>query len=685
MKKILLSCFLTWCFCFPLAFSKTIKDIQIKGNAHIEKEAICNEIPYKCGSEYDESTSNQILKILNKTGYFDDVSVFISNDIVFIDVVENPTIRQIAYEGMNFKMKDALKDMVKIKKRQVLSKPAIQETQQLILEMYRRQGYLSASVTVKIVKLPNNNVDVVFEVKDGSPAYVRKISFIGNKALRSSDLRESMEIKEKKWFHLSFLGGTRNKIYDPEKFVEDQQMLVKYYMALGYADFEIVSANAELSTDKKNFFLTYYLKEGEIYKFGKITVESKIPELDAKFLQAGIIAKEGALFNGQMIELCGDILKSLATARGYNFAAVAPVFKKDPVTKTVDVCFVVKDGPKVSVEKVVIKGNRHTRDSVIRAEIDINEGDPYDTKKMKRLEERIKGLGFFKNVRVEPEEGSDPDHAVLVVTVDEEKTGEAFVKGGWSSLDHLCIEGRIFEPNFRGKGQSLEFSLGYAGKVFEGSLELAEPNLFGNRIYGSATLFHTRSKKMTNIKRTQTGIGVTMGYHLSPRITQTWGYRLHRENVEYSSEKKEKKVDTGKTATEGNWQKYLKTDEGKEFEKLFQSDGGDGTAWGSAVTHTLSYDRRNRRMLPSKGFRIAWTTKVSGLGGSIRYMINTWSGSIHQKIYKDIIFTLRASFSHACGIWGKPLRKPDALYLGGDSFRGFDFFGLMRQNQGKTC
>lgn len=682
VKKILLVfLFLSLCHSHEI-FSRVLKDIHVSGNVRIEKEAILNEIPYKKGQEYDTAITATILKTLNKTEYFDNVSVDIQDDVITIFVVENPIINRIAYEGMRFSVRDTLKDIVKLRARQVFSKPVIQETQQTILEIYRRQGYLSARVTPKIVKLPDNRVDVVFEVKEGSPAYVRKVAFTGNTAFLSSELRELLVIKAKQWFHLGFLGGTRNKVYDPEKFVEDQQSLVRFYLSQGYADFEIVSATAELSSDKRDFFITYYLREGDLYKFGNITVDSKIEKLNSKQMQASIMAKKGSIFNGQMVEICSDILKTLASTSGYNFAVVDPVFKKNAKTKTVDVCFVIKDGPKVSIEKIDIKGNRHTRDYVIRRELGFVEGDSFDYKQVKNAEQRVKSLEFFKDVKVEPSEGSDPGRAIITVSVEEDRTGEVFGRVGYSTLDHMNIEARIFDPNFRGRAQSLEFLVSYAKKTLDGSIELAEPHLWGRNLYGSASLFHTRSKKMTGLLRTQTGCFTSLGYHISHHIIQNWTYKLHRENLEEDKNKDQKKDEkkaqksSENIANQKAYEDWLKSDDGKNHAKFVNADDDYGSAWGSAIIHSLSYDCRNRRMLPSRGFKISWTTKISGLGGSIKHMINTWSGSWHHRLFKDVTLNLRASFSHARGLGNKSIRVVDALYLGGDSFRGFDFYGI---------
>lgn len=682
MKKILTLLLATTSLCSTV-FATKLKSVKVHGNTRIEFEAILNELPVKPGQEYNEMTAANALKILNQTGYFSNVSVKIVQDDMIITVTENPVINRIEYEGMKNRFKEVLKDIIKIKPRQVFSSARVQETQQIILECYRRQGYLNANVTPKFVKLPDNRIDLVFEVSEGSAAYVRKVIFVGNKSFSSSELRNLLTIQPKQWFHIPFLGGTKNRVYDPEKFSEDQQALIKFYLGQGYADVEIVSATAELSPDKRDFYLTYYINEGEIYKFGDLSVDSKIENLDGKKLQAAIMVKKDAVFNGYAVEYCQDILKGIAKMAGYTYATVDVLFKKNPQKKTVDICFTIRDGARVTIEQVNIKGNHHTHDIVIRRELPFVEGDPFEGKLIKNAEERVKALGFFKNAKVEVAEGSTPQQVVLNVEVEEEHTGEVFGKVGYSTFEGFCLEAHLSDTNFRGLAQGLSTSVNYAQRTLDCEIELTEPQLLGHDLFGSVNLFHSRSKRHRGIIRSQTGGGVGLGYHISRRVTQHWRYKLHRESTKADESSREvknrQKVDTiSQSRSQEEYEKWLKTDDGKAHRQFLAIDEEKESAWGSAISHTIAYDCRDRQMLPTHGFRVAWTTTVSGLGGSIRHLINTWSGSWHHRLIpgKDYIIAIRGSFSHARGLGDTKLRTVDALYLGGDSFRGFNFYGI---------
>lgn len=656
-----------------------VQYIRVEGNTRVEKDTILFEIPYKKGDKYNETIADDILKALNRTGYFEDVQVEVLNDGVVIHVRENPIINKIAYEGMKHGIRETVNEMVKLKSRQVLSKAVIQEAQQTILEIYRRSGHLSAKVTPKIVRLSQNRVDVVFEIQEGKTAYVRKINFIGNKHFVSPVLQEVIKTHKKQWFHVPFLGGTQNKVYDPDRFVEDQKALAAFYADMGYADFNIVSASAELTPDKESFFLTFYLQEGKQYKIGNVSVDSHIAKLDGKILKDAVMVREGQIYSKSLIDVCKDVLESLASARGYPFAIVRPRLVKHADTQKVDIEFVIDDGPKVFIERIDIKGNRHTRDKVIRRELGFDEGDAFLQQSLKRAEQKVEALDFFKTARIQVAQGTTPNGVTLTTNVEEKRTGEIFAQFGYSTIDHATINAHLHEPNFRGKAQTFGIDVLYSKKELTCSVDFTEPRFLNHALTGSLGLEHVRSKRSFGTIRTDTGIIPSLSYMLLPRVRQSWSYRFHRQDLESDSKRLEKlheKLNESPKRSDIPWHQWLETDAGKEQLKFVSTEDELKTYWGSELGHAISYDRRNQRLLPSQGYRLGWSTNFAGVGGSIKFCRNTWSASWHHRVIKSVIFNLRGSFSHITSVGGKDLRVLDALYIGGESLRGFDFQGI---------
>ncbi|MDR0625576.1 MAG: outer membrane protein assembly factor BamA [Holosporales bacterium] len=661
------------------AHSATINEIRVVGNDRVEKETILFEIPYKKGAELNENTENDIIRALNKTGYFKNITVSFKNGVLTITVEENPIINKIAYEGMRRSMRDVLKEVVKLKSRQIFSDAVIQEVQQNILDLYRSMGFLGAKVTPKIVRLPNNAVDVVFEITEGDAAYVRKIFIIGNNSFERAELMDVFSIREKKWFHLKLLGGTANKLYDAEKFSEDQKNLVLFYLNRGYADFEIISAVAELDVDKKAFYITYNIKEGDVYKINDVRVDSKMKGLQNEILEKVIIIKKGMVFSNQLLEINCNFIKAVAKTAGYNFIYVEPVIRRNGGNKTVDIKFVVTEAPKIFVGRVDVKGNITTRDFVIRREVKVNEGDPFDHHCLKNIERSVQALGFFKTVKANVDQGDSQSFVNITVDVEEKQSGELGASFCYNYLEKWNVGLHLYNPNFLGRGQTAGFDWSLEKKERNFSIDFDTPYFMGRQMSFNASLFSSKSRKFSGLKRTQSGGLVGIRYRLRPRLFQAWSYKLHREELAEDSKRGQNSVLKNKQVLSKTGQAFLnwlETDDGKEYKKLIDSENDIGVKWGSAVIHTIAYDCTNRRIFPSRGFKLSWTSKLSGLGGEIKYWLNSVSGSVHRSITKQMILTVRTTFSYTRGIWGEKLRVVDALFLGGDSMRGFDFFGI---------
>lgn len=245
------------------AHADAIKSIKITGNKRVESETILSHSPLKVGNEFDAALMDQALKELFATGYFTDVHVSREGTTLIIDVLENPIINRIAFEG-NSKLKDdKLTEEVQLRPREVLSRPKIQAAQQRILELYRRMGRFNAVVEPKIIKLEQSRVDLVFEINEGDVTYVRKINFIGNKHLSASKLEAALLTKRYKFYRFFASDDT----LDPDRFTADQQLLRQYYYDNGFPDFRLISAVSELSPDHKDFYLTFAIEEGERYTF----------------------------------------------------------------------------------------------------------------------------------------------------------------------------------------------------------------------------------------------------------------------------------------------------------------------------------------------------------------------------------------------------------------------------------
>jgi len=314
------------------AFANTIQGIQVTGNKRIESETVISNLPLKVGDSFDDIQLNQALKDLFATGYFADVKIHRQNNGLLVEVTENSLINRISFEGNSKLKEDKLTEEIQLRPREVLSRTKIQAAQQRILEIYRRMGRFDATVEPKVIRLEENRVDLVFEINEGEVTYVRKINFIGNKHFSSSRLEEQLFTKRARWFRLWASDDT----FDPDRFTADQQNLQQYYFDMGYPDYRLVSAVAELSPDHKDFYLTFTVDEGELYTFGKIDVISHLKQVNAEELKTLVDIQSGAKFSRKQIERNVTSLNTHVGTYGYAFADIQPRIEKNREKKTIE-------------------------------------------------------------------------------------------------------------------------------------------------------------------------------------------------------------------------------------------------------------------------------------------------------------------------------------------------------------
>src|ERR1041385_2090327 len=428
-----------------------IIDIRIEGLQRIEPETVRSYMSLQPGDAWDTERVDRSLKALFATGLFADVKLVREGNSLVVRVVENPIINRIAFEG-NSKLADKdLNGEIQLRPRVVYTRTRVQNDVRRILELYRRRGRFAATVQPKIIQLPENRVDLVFEINEGPSTGVRSINFVGNRVFSDGTLRGAIETKESRWFRFLSTADT----YDPDRLTYDRELLRKFYLTEGYADFRVASAVAELTPDRDGFVITFTIDEGERYKFGKVDVNIGLKDLPREAVLPLLTVQSGDWYDAQELEHSISVLTDALGNRGYAFVEVNPEVNRNREEHTVDVVFDVHEGPQVYVERIDISGNVRTLDKVIRREFLLVEGDAFNTNKMQRSKDRVKNLGFFKKVEVSNSPGSAPDRTVINTEIEEQSTGELSVGLGFSTTDGPLADVSIRERNFLGRGQDV--------------------------------------------------------------------------------------------------------------------------------------------------------------------------------------------------------------------------------------
>src|SRR5471030_2058319 len=347
----------------------------------------------------------------------------------------------------------------------------VQSDAQRIAEIYRHSGRYDVSVTPEMIEQPNNRVDLIFTIVEGSKTGVKSIDFVGNSFYSSYRLKDVIKTKEANL--LSFLGG--NDLYDPDRVEADRDLIRRYYLKHGFADVQVVAALTEYDPGRKGFLVTFKIEEGQQYRVASVNFQSSIATLDGNTLRSFSRVNVGSLYNAEAVEKSVEEMQIEASRRGYAFAIVRPRSDRNFEAHTVSITFAIDEGPRTYIERINVRGNTRTREFVIRREFDIAEGDAYNRALVDRAERRLKNLDFFKSVKVTTEPGSSTDRVILVVELEEKSTGDFSVSGGYSTTDGALAEVSVSERNFLGRGLFAKAAVQYGQYARGLSLSFVEP------------------------------------------------------------------------------------------------------------------------------------------------------------------------------------------------------------------
>jgi outer membrane protein insertion porin family len=621
-----------------------ISDIVIEGTQRIDPNTVLNYMTVKVGDVLSAAEVNNSLKALYGTGLFADVAISREGSRLLVRVVENPVINQIAFEGNDALEDEELNTEIQLRPRVVFTRTKVQQDVKRIIDLYRRSGYFGAVVEPKVIQLPQNRVNLVFEIKEGPESGIRSITFVGNREFSDSELREVILTKESKWWRIL----TSADKYDPDRLTFDRELLRRFYLENGYADFRVVSGVAELAPDRSDFFVTFTVEEGERYKFGDVEVASKIKEIKPESLSPLIKFKKGDWYSSALVDEAVIQLTNEAGNFGYAFIEVRPRVRRDRENHTISVTFEVQEGPRVFVERIDIRGNTRTLDRVIRREFRLVEGDAFNAAKLQRSQQRIRNLGFFKTVEANKTRGSTPDRTVIEVDVEEQPTGELSLGAGFSTRDGVVGEIGVRERNLLGRGQDLKAAFRISQRTQQFDLGFTEPYFLDRNLAAGFDLFNVRSSRddESSFREDKAGGRLRASYE----INEQWSHGV-RQTGQYV-----KVADVEDDASQ-----IIKDQAGGKFESI--------------TGQTLSYDTRDSRITPTEGLLSRLATDVAGLGGDVRYAKATWKTQYYYPISKKWTALFSGDLGHIEGI-GQDVRVTDAFLLGNDNMRGFEVGGL---------
>ena len=629
----------------------TVSDIRIEGAQRIEPETVRSYLLIQPGDAWDDEQVDKSLKALFATGLFADVNLSRSGNTLVVKVVENPIINRIAFEG-NSKLDDKdLNAEIQLRPRVVYTRSRVQNDVKRILDLYRRKGRFGATVEPKVIQLSENRVDLVFEINEGEFTGVRGINFIGNHQFSEGKLRGVIQTKESRWYRFLSTEDT----YDPDRLTYDRELLRKFYLTEGYADFRVVSAVAELTPDRDGFVVTFTLDEGERYRFGKIDVDIKLKDLPPEAVLSLLTVHSGDWYDAEAVEKSISILTEALGNRGFAFVEIKPNITRNRDEHTVDITFAVQEGPQVYVERIDIVGNVRTLDKVIRREFQLVEGDAFNTTKMQRSQTRIKNLGFFKKVEVTNAQGSAPDKTVVTAEVEEQSTGELSLGIGFSTTDGPLADVNVRERNFLGRGQDLRVGAVVSLRSQQVDLSFTEPYFLDKNIAAGIDIFEVKTSPTANFfsgvtppyQQFSYGGALRAGYQITDNLRQTFKYTARSDDI---------------INLQSNTSLFIVLESGQHLT--------------SEIGQVLLYDRRDDRLDPTGGYYASIGNDFAGVGFGVDYVRNKANFGYYYSVAPEWVLSLTGEAGDIFGWNGQQVLLQDRFFVGGDNLRGFQSAGI---------
>jgi outer membrane protein insertion porin family len=634
-----------------IADALTVKDIKVSGNKRIEEATVKAFLNIPLNKEIAESEIDEAFRRTFNTGLFKDIDMSLRSSVLFVEVEENPIVGEVDVAGNEKIDSDKILNELKIEPRAVYKESDVQADVRRILTLYQRSGRFDVVIDPRVEELENNRVKVVYVIDEGRKADVQQISFVNNYAYDEAELESVVSTRESRWYR--FFSG--NDSYDPDRVEYDKELLRRHYVANGYADFEVVSADAEFNTFNESFNITYTLDEGPYYEFGKIDLDSAIEDITIDQVRDSIKTRQGKEFNSNQIEDTISSLTDVLGDKGYAFVRINPEFEKNEEEGLMDVTYKISEGPRVYINKIDISGNTRTTDEVIRREFRIAEGDPFNSSKIKRSKQRIEALGYFSKVTIDNKETAYPDKVDIEVRVVEQSTGELTFGAGFSSADGALGDISITERNLLGEGQFLRANLTLASVRQEIDLSYTEPYFLGRNFAAGFDIFNVKTDSQaanTNLTFDSESLGFTLrgGYPLTEYLRHNVRYTIRDDDISNPD----------------------------PLASLFVRQQV-GQRLTSSIGQSLVYNTLDNQFLPKSGVFATISQDIAGLGGDVNYVKHEGRASYFTTLmeeYPDVVFSLSGRAGHIFGWNNDNVRINDRFFIGQTVIRGFDNQGI---------
>jgi outer membrane protein insertion porin family len=630
---------------------QTVSEIEIQGLKKIEKDAVLAKLVSKVGSSFDPLNVKQDIQNLFAMTYFIQVEVLKESTPqglkLIYKIVEKPVVAEITFEGHSELKSEELETQSGLKTFEVVNNAKIQSAVDKLLKYYEEKGYYLSKIEPVIEDITKGEtVRVKFVITENDKVKVKKITFIGNKQLKDSQLKDRLFTKEAGFFS----GMSSSGSFKQEAFDQDIQVLKYIYWNQGFLQVKIDRPLVTVTPDKKSIYITYHIEEGEQYYVGEVDFAGDLLFAKSELFDV-VKIKDNGIFSVEVMRKDITDLQAKYGDLGYAFANVIPRYNFRDSDRKVDLVFEFEKGNKVYFGDIIVSGNSKTRDKVVRRELKIEEGELYNETRKRLSQENIQRLGFFEEVNFKTSTPPEkPDQLNIEIVVKERNTGQIQLTAAYGNTQGFSLGGSIQQNNFRGLGQSLEARIDASKDRQDYKLGLTDPYFLDTKWSSGFDLFYVENQARINYDIRKTGGNLRFGHPVYGDYTRAYiRYRLDKTEL---------------------------FDNENTDPLIFPLDTARGVT--SALQATIEFDNRNDRFEPSRGFYTDFSYERTGFGGDLKYQEFSTRFKFFHNLFWDVVWRNNLTYSNIQPLEsGGSVPFSETYQLGGPyTLRGFGSSGV---------
>ena len=616
-----------------------IKEIKVNGNKRVSSETIKIFSEIEVNSDLSVNQLNDVVKKLYSTNFFNNVELIVEKNILYISVIESPLIQTLTFEGVkNKRIIKLLNEKIEMREKSSFIKNRVKNDEEKIINILRTNGYYFSKVTPKIKKNDNNTVDLIFEIDLGDKAYIKKITFIGNKKIKENKLKKVIISEEAKFW--KFVSS--RKFLDLNRIKLDEKLLYNFYKNKGYYNVSVESSSAKV-IDESNFELIFNINAGKKYYFGQIDLiipDEYLPESFKKIINVKDKLK-GKTYSLNKIKKILNEIDEIALTKEFEF--ISAKYKENIIDNNINLLIKLEESKKFYIERINVFGNYITEENVIRNSLLVDEGDAYNEILVNKSINEIKSRRLFKTVNKIIDDGSSKDLKIININVEEQPTGEIFAGAGTGTSGSSLSFG-IKENNYLGKGVKLDSQVSISDTSLQGSLTINNPNYKNSQKSLRTSLEATKIDQMSRFGYESTKTGFSIG-----TVFEQY------EDIYFSP-------------SISNYLETLKTSSVASDAKKKQK----GDYFDSSFNYGLSLNKLNQNFQPSSGFKSTFFQSLPIYSDD--YSIeNKYDFVKYYSPNENAILSFRFLAQSINSLTGDDVRISKRIYIPSKRLKGFEF------------